>query len=91
MRLDHTDFNCESGKGFSANVSSGGVYFHPMHHDQHLSVNQVLSLSIISCRHDYKEAYLVKAHGKILRIDKSAASYSKIGVALQFMGTPSVW
>jgi hypothetical protein len=89
---DHNADHSGERLGVTANVSSGGVYFYPRHYDQHLSVNQVLNLSINSCRQDHKEpsypwVHLVKARGKIVRLDKLAATH---GVALQFLEPPSV-
>jgi hypothetical protein len=92
---DHTPSKGAISRGITLNVSSGGAYFHPHLYDQHLSVNQVLNLTIESCREDHKGSlfpwvHVVSARCKILRIDKLAGSHGKLGVALQFIETPSV-
>lgn len=78
--------------GVTANVSAGGIFFYPRHFDHQLSVNQVLNLSINSCRQDHKNpsypwVHVVKARGKIVRLENLSATH---GVALQFLEQPSV-
>ena len=82
------DIKSEMHKGYTENISMGGIYF--ISHEapvKNLNVNDILSINIKIPRHNYDLSWTntLQARGKIVRIDKVDDRPESYGIALKFL------
>jgi PilZ domain len=87
-RTDLDDIKSELHKGYTENISMGGIYF--ISHEapvKNLNVNDILSINIKIPRHNYDLSWTntLQARGKIVRIDKVEDRPESFGIALKFL------
>lgn len=87
-RMGSDDKKTEIHKGFTENISMGGIYFLcsevPI---KNLNVDDILSISIKIPRHNYDLSWTntLQARGQVVRIEQSADRPDSYGVALKFL------
>jgi hypothetical protein len=82
------DIKPEVHKGYTENISMGGLYFicqEPSIKD--LNVDDTLSINIKIPRHNYDLSWTntLQAQGKVVRIEKYTDRENSYGVALKFL------
>jgi hypothetical protein len=75
-------------KGFTENISMGGLYFicnEP--HIKNLNVDDIISINIKIPRHNYDLSWTntLQARGKVLRIESFPNRPESYGIALKFL------
>jgi hypothetical protein len=87
-RTGLTDIKPELHKGYTENISMGGLYFisqaAPI---KNLNVDDILSINIKIPRHNYDLSWTntLQARGKIVRIEECSDRPESYGVALKFL------
>ncbi len=87
-RTDLDDIKSEVHKGYTTNISMGGLYF--ISHEapiKNLKVDDILSISIKIPRHNYDLSWTntLQARGKIVRIEQVNDRSESYGIALKFL------
>jgi hypothetical protein len=88
MGSETDDKKTQIHKGFTENISMGGIYFIcgevPV---KNLNVDDVLSINIKIPRHNYDLSWTntLQARGKVLRIEKFPGRPDSYGIALKFL------
>lgn len=87
-RTGLTDIKPEIHKGYTENISMGGLYF--ISHAapiKNLNVDDILSINIKIPRHNYDLSWTntLQARGKIVRIEECPDRPESYGVALKFL------
>jgi hypothetical protein len=82
------DKKTEIHKGFTENISMGGLYFissEPL--IKNLNVDDILNVNIKIPHHNYDLSWTntLQARGKVMRIEKSPNRANSFGVALKFL------
>jgi hypothetical protein len=87
-RMESDDQKKQPHKGFTENISMGGIYFicgeMPV---KKLNVDDILSISIKIPRHNYDLSWTntLQARGKVVRIEQFPERPDSYGVALKFL------
>ncbi len=87
-RTGLVDIKPEIHKGYTENISMGGLYFICQEPSmKNLNVDDVLSINIKIPRHNYDLSWTntLQARGKIVRIEKYPDRENSYGVALKFL------
>jgi hypothetical protein len=87
-RMGSEDKKNQTHKGFTENISMGGIYFicgeAPV---KNLNVDDILSINIKIPRHNYDLSWTntLQARGKVVRIEKFSDKPDSYGIALKFL------
>ena len=86
--MDSEDNKPEIHRGFTENISMGGLYFissEPLL--KTLNVDDVLNVNIKIPHHNYDLSWTntLQARGKVVRIEPSSERSNSVGVALKFI------
>jgi hypothetical protein len=87
-RMGLEDKKSETHKGFTENISMGGLYFicseSPI---KNLNVDDILSINIKIPRHNYDLSWTntLQARGKVVRIEQFPDRPDSYGIALKFL------
>jgi c-di-GMP-binding flagellar brake protein YcgR len=86
--MNSDDKKPETYKGFTENISMGGLYFYCSEIPRiNLNVDDVLNISIRIPRHNYDLSWTntLQARGQVVRIEQSPEKPDSYGVALKFL------